>query len=61
VQLRLEREQFLHLALEQLRDRNPGPPADDVGDVLLVDFFLDESRGAIAIAEVLAHRVELGL
>ena len=41
VQLLLEPEELLHLPFHQLRDRDARPPRDDLGDVLLVDLFLD--------------------
>ncbi len=43
VQFLAQVQQLLHLAFEQLRHRNAGPAADDLGDVLLVDFFLDHA------------------
>jgi hypothetical protein len=39
VKLVFEREQFLHLAFEQLRYRNASPAADYLSDVFLVHFF----------------------
>ncbi len=41
-------DQLLGLALEEARDWNPRPAGDDLGDVVLVDLFLD-------------HRLDLGL
>ena len=34
-------DQLLGFALEQPRHRNPGPARDDLGDIVLVDLFLD--------------------
>ena len=51
VEALLHVDQLLGLALEQARDRNPGPAGDDLGDVVLVDLFLDHGldlgRGAL--------------
>src|ERR1700736_546525 len=44
MQLFVEREQLLDLALQQLADRNSGPAADDSGDVLFVDLFFEQAR-----------------
>src|SRR5665213_1101067 len=44
VQLPLEVQQLLDLALEQLADRDPRPAADDRGDVFFVDLFLEQPR-----------------
>ena len=44
--------QLLDLALQQLADRDAGPAADDLGDVLLVDLFLDQRAPVLA---ALAH------
>ena len=54
VQLLLQVQQLLHLAFEQLRHRDAGPAADDLGDVLLVHFFLDEP-----VAPLLSWRAAL--
>ena len=37
---------FCDLALEQPRDRDPGPLRDDLGDVVGVDLLLEEARPA---------------
>ena len=42
MQLLLQVQQLLYLALQQLAHGNVRPPADDGGDVLLGDFLLDE-------------------
>ena len=44
----LHLDQLLDLALEQLADRHAGPLADDLGDVLLVDLFLDQRAAVLA-------------
>ena len=41
----LHLDQLVLLALEQARDRDAGPRADDAGDVVRVDLFLEQSRG----------------
>ena len=46
VKLLLQAEELLHLAFHQLRDRDARPPRDDLGDVFLVDLFLDEPATA---------------
>ena len=43
----LPSDQLLHFAFEHLRNRNAGPLGDDVGDVLLVHFFLQHARGLL--------------
>ncbi len=43
VQVLLEIEELLALALHELRDRNAGPARHHLGDVLLVDLFLHEA------------------
>ena len=50
VQPLLHVQQLLDLAFEQSADRNAGPAADDLGDVLGVDLFLEQ----------LAARLQLG-
>ena len=59
VQLFLQVQQLLHLAFQQLRHRDAGPAADDLGDVLLVDFFLDEPEGALLARQLLFLFLEL--
>ena len=46
VQLLFETQELLHLAFHQLRHRDARPARDDLGDVLLVDFLLEESPAA---------------
>ena len=46
VQPRLHLQQLLDLALHQLADRDVRPLGDDLGDVLLVDFLLQQPRRA---------------
>ena len=46
VQMLLEMRELLHLAFEQARDRYPGPSRDDFGDIVLVNFFLEQSLAA---------------
>src|ERR1041384_726424 len=43
VQVFFEREQFLKLTLEQLGNRDAGPAADNLRNVLFINFFLEES------------------
>ena len=38
------RDQLLHFAFQHLRNRNAGPLADDLGDVFLVNLFLQHAR-----------------
>ncbi len=58
VQLVLEMEQLLLLALEEFRDGNAGPARDHAGDVVLVDLFLRHPR-AVALGEALLFGLEL--
>jgi hypothetical protein len=37
-------DQLLHFAFQHLRHRNAGPLADDLGDIFLVNFFLQHAR-----------------
>ena len=46
VQMLLEMRELLHLAFEQARDGNAGPSRDDFGDIVLVNFFLDQFLAA---------------
>ena len=46
VQFFFEMQQLLHFAFEQARHRNAGPAADDRGDILFADFFLQKFRRA---------------
>src|SRR6476661_4678534 len=48
VQLVAEVQQLLHLALEQLRHRDAGPAADDLGDVLRRDLLAQNLRLLLA-------------
>ena len=40
-------QKLLDLAFEQLRERNPGPAADHLGDIFLVDFLFEQGRGVL--------------
>src|SRR5262249_27860184 len=53
VEMLLEPEELLDLALHELRDRDVRPARDDLGDVLLVDLFLQEPRRASAFSALL--------
>ena len=50
VQPLLHVDELLDLALEQPRDRDPGPRRDDRGDVVLVDLLLHHRRRARLLA-----------
>jgi hypothetical protein len=43
MQFFFEMQQFVHLAFQQLRYGNAGPPADDRGDVSLIHLFFEEA------------------
>ena len=47
----LHPHQLVHLALEQAADRHAGRPADDLGDVLGVDLFLEEALALLELVE----------
>ena len=59
VQLLLQVQQLLHLALQQLGHGDAGPAADDLGDVLLVHLLLDEPVCALLLRQALLLRLEL--
>ncbi len=61
VQLFAQMKQLLHFPLEKLDHGNAGPAADDLGDVLFVDFFLDQARGALFLREVFFLGLELAV
>ena len=48
VQPRFHAQQLLDFAFHQPADRNAGPLADDLGDVFLVDFFLEHAAASAA-------------
>ena len=48
VELVVELEELLHLALEQLRDGDARPARDDARDVVFVNFFFEQARAGIA-------------
>ncbi len=39
--------EFLDFALQQSTDRNAGPAADDLGDVVGIDLFLEQLAGCL--------------
>ena len=51
VQLLLQMQQLLHFAFEQLGNRNAGPAADHLGDVLLVHFFLEQAVAVLLFGQ----------
>ena len=61
VQLVFQVQQLLHFAFEQLGHRDAGPAADDFGDVLLVDLFLDEPRPALLARQARFRLLQLAL
>src|SRR5882672_4424602 len=44
-----EMEQLVAVALDELRDRDPGPPRHHLGDVLFVDLLLEEPLAAAVV------------
>ena len=63
VQLLLEPEELLHLALHELGHGNARPARDDLGDVLLVHLFLDHPPPAAGLGlglQLLELSLELG-
>ncbi len=61
VQHLFEAHELRELAFHQPRDRDPGPLGDDLGDVLLVDLFLQHRAVALELAESRGHGLELAL
>src|SRR4029453_3786624 len=55
VETLLHVDELLDLALEETRDRNPGPRGDDGRDVVVVDLFLDHRclRPLFSLGELL--------
>ena len=61
VQLLLEVDELLHLALHQPRDGDPRPGADDLGDVLLGDLLVQHLPVALELLERRVVPLELPL
>ena len=61
MQVLFEPHELRHLAFHQARDGDAGPLGDDLGDVFLVDLFLQHAAVALEVVEPRRHRVELAL
>ena len=59
MQLILHPDELLHLALHEARDRNPGPLRHDLGNVLLVDLFLQHGVSALKLVEATGPNFDL--
>ena len=57
----LEVEELLHLALHEAAHRHAGPLGHDLGDVLLVDLLLQHAQPALELVEALAGLVDPAL
>ena len=61
VQRVLHADELGHLALHQAADRDPRPLGDDLGDVLLVDLFLQHRLVGLQLVEPRGLRLDVGL
>src|SRR4030081_268735 len=61
VQVLFDAQKLLDLALHEARNRNPGPLCDYLGDVVLVDFFLQQCSLRLKIIDAFVGHVELPL
>ena len=59
VQLVLHADELLHLALHEARHRDAGPLRHDLGDVLLVDLFLQHRVTALELVEAIGANLDL--
>ena len=61
MQLVLKRQELLHLALEQLRNRHAGPAADHFGDIFFIHFFFQHPLAGLLFGQPRLFGFELAI